>query len=240
MLSNHTIESYWASYLGLPREALSGAQTLVVSHAGLEDYHGLFAFLRHSLLVLSVPPRLLDHWRPRAADWTHDDVMQEDRLLSLVGDAAERVIGPAFVGYTDHDNFQPAHSDAVRLLGPQDAAAFAALQAACDSQDWDHGGSELGGQPVMGTFAGAQLAAVAGYSLWGDRIAHLSVVTHPQFRGQGHGRAVISGLTAEVLRRGLVPQYRTLAANTPSMVLARGLGFASYATTVAVRLKPGK
>jgi hypothetical protein len=50
---------------------------------------------------------------------------------------------------------------------------------------------------------------------------------------------VVSGLTGEVLKRGLVPQYRTLEANKSSMAIARALGFELYATTVAVRLTPG-
>jgi hypothetical protein len=34
-----------------------------------------------------------------------------------------------------------------------------------------------------------------------------------------------------------VPQYRTLAGNTPSMVIARALGFVPYAYTMAVRFR---
>jgi GNAT superfamily N-acetyltransferase len=233
-----TVEHYWSSFLGCPREALSRAQTLVVPHAGLRDYHGLFAFLRHTLLVVSVPPHLLDTWRPQVIEWSPANVMREDRLRCLVGSAAERVVGPAFVGYTEHGTFPPVHSGAVRVLGPHDGTAFAALQAVCSPREWEHGGSQLGEQPVVGAYDGEYLVAVAGYTLWGGHIAHMAVVTHPQYRGQGYGRAVVSGLTAAVLSRGLVPQYRTLEANTPSMALARALGFERYATTVAVRFRP--
>jgi GNAT superfamily N-acetyltransferase len=233
-----TVEHYWSSFLGCPREALSRPQTLVVPHAGLSDYHGLFVFLRHTLLVVSVPPHLLDTWCPQAVGWLPADVLQEDRLRCLVGDAAERIVGPAFVGYTERDTFQPAHTGEVRVLGPHDGTAFTALQAACSPLEWEHGGSQLGDQPVVGAYDGAHLVAVAGYTLWGGSIAHIAVVAHPQYRGQGYGKAVVSGLTAAVLSRGLVPQYRTLEANTPSMALARVLGFERYATTVAVRLRP--
>jgi predicted GNAT family acetyltransferase len=82
------------------------------------------------------------------------------------------------------------------------------------------------------------LVAVAGYTVWGDVIAHVAVITHPQYRRPGYGRTVVSRLTEEVLRRRLVPQYRTLEANQPSIAIAHALGFAHYATTVAVRLKP--
>jgi predicted GNAT family acetyltransferase len=66
----------------------------------------------------------------------------------------------------------------------------------------------------------------------------MAVITHPQHRGHGYGRAVVSRLTEEALHQGLGPQYRTLEANAPAMAIAHTLGFMHYATTVAVRLKP--
>jgi hypothetical protein len=39
------------------------------------------------------------------------------------------------------------------------------------------------------------------------------------------------------LNSGLVPWYQTLVANTPSVAIARALGFTQYAETLAVRLK---
>jgi len=165
-------------------------------------------------------------------------VLQEVLFQRLVGLPIELVVGPAFVGYTDALAFRPDSASSTRILESQDVRAFADLRAACHALEWEHGGCQLGSQPVVGAYAGGRLVAVAGYELWGNAIAHIAVITHPQYRGQGYGKAVVSRLTAEVLRQGLVPQYQTLETNTASLAIARGLGFERYATTVAVRLKP--
>jgi len=122
-------------------------------------------------------------------------------------------------------------------LGEEDIEALKRLQAACSSLEWEHGGSHVGDQPVIGTFDGERLVSVAGYEIWAGTIAQIAVITHPNYRGQGYGKAVVSQLTEEALNRGLVPQYRTLETNSSSMTIARELGFERYATTVAVRFK---
>ncbi len=159
-------------------------------------------------------------------------------LREIIGYPVEGVVGPAFVGYTDGAAFRPAHAEGLRFLGPQDVTMLARLQGTCSTLEWEHGGSQLSDQPVVGIFVEEHLVVVAGYELWGDVIAHIAVITHPQYRGQGYGRSVVCRLTEEVLFRGLVPQYRTLEANGASMTIARMLGFERYATTVAVRFRP--
>ena len=88
---------------------------------------------------------------------------------------------------------------------------------------------------AVGVFRGDALAALASYKLWGDRIAHIAIVTHPAHRGGGLGKAAVSAMSRVALERGLVAQYRTLCANTPSMGIARALGFQRYATTLSIR-----
>jgi RimJ/RimL family protein N-acetyltransferase len=67
-------------------------------------------------------------------------------------------------------------------------------------------------------------------------LLHIGIITHPAYRRQGHGRAVVSAISAYGLGVGLVPRYQALAANIPSVAIARALGFTHYATTLAVRL----
>jgi GNAT superfamily N-acetyltransferase len=240
LLTNPTIETadqYWSSFLGCDREVLYKKQTLVIPHADLTDYDSLFLFVRDELFLVSVPPNLLDIFRTQAAAWSRADALEESRLRSLIRVPIELVAGPAFVGYTDDRAFRPATDEDSRFLAPQDITALADLKEACGALEWEHGGSQLGEQPVVGAFDRQCLVAAAGYKVWGSVIAHISVITHPQYRGQGYGKAVVSRLTAEALNRGLAPQYQTLEANIPSMAIGQALGFERYATTVAVRLK---
>ncbi len=239
MLTSATIEvidRYWSSFFGCPRQTLYGRGTVVLAHVGLADYRGIFAFLRGESLLVSIPADLLDAVGPRVQRWLPGDLLDEDRLRHDIGYPVERIVGPAFIGYTDATVFEPASRVGVRALGRQDVPALAALRAVCTPLEWEHGGSQLEDRPVMGVYAEGRLVTVAGYQLWDVVIAHISVITHPQHRGRGYGRAAVSRLTEEVLAGGLVPQYRTLEANRSSVAIARVLGFEHYATSVAARL----
>ena len=69
------------------------------------------------------------------------------------------------------------------------------LRAACPVQEWEAGGSEFRPSTMVGAFKGQELAALAGYQLWGDQVAHIAIVTHPAFRGQGYATTAVSTLT---------------------------------------------
>jgi GNAT superfamily N-acetyltransferase len=211
--------------------------TLVVPDNESNGFHGLYCFLRNQTLIVAVSPDLLATFHPRAEGWCQADVLDIERFRRLIDYPIDQIIGPAFIGYTDRTMFCPFSAEETRLLGSEDLSSLEALQAACNALEWKHGGSQLGDQPVIGAFHGERLVSVSGYEIWDGGIAHISVVTHPQYRGQGYGKAVVSKLTDEALKRGLVPQYRTLEANKSSMALGNRLGFERYATTVAVRLK---
>jgi GNAT superfamily N-acetyltransferase len=231
------VDRYWTTFFACPRSALHSHQTHVLPHAGIGDYHGVFMLVRDDSVLASVPPALLEGMRPRLEHVTAAEALDTTRLLAILGPQVERCIGPAFVGYADVQTFRPLRTNAARLLDEHDAPALERLRAACDPVAWEHGGSKLGTHPLAGIVVHRELAALAGYEVWDAQIAHSAVVTHPTHRGKGRGRAVVSQITAEALRRGLVPQYRTLGSNTPAMAIAQALGFVPYAHSMAVRLK---
>jgi GNAT superfamily N-acetyltransferase len=145
------------------------------------------------------------------------------------------VIGPAFIGYADGGTFVGCADAEARLLDDTDAEAVADLRSSCDALEWQHGGA-ADGSTCVGIFRGARLAALASYERWGDRIAHIGIVTHPGYRGQGLARAAVSALTKVALSRNLVGQYRTLVSNKSSMAIAQRLGFQCYAMSLAIRM----
>lgn len=230
-----SIDAFWTSYYGVAQEALGAPGVRVVPHAGLAGYRGLHGFAREgSDLLISAPPERVDGLREAMDGWSLETLCDRERLRSL-GLQPRAILGPAFLGYTDARCFRPAPSLSVRRLEPEDRNAWEALRGACDDGDWEHGGGDLE-HPCAGWFEAGQLLALAHYELWGGSLAHIGVVTRPDAQGGGRGRAVVSALTGLALAEGLVPQYRTLEANRPSMALGRALGFEAYARTVAVRL----
>jgi GNAT superfamily N-acetyltransferase len=232
------VDDYWAADLGCSRTDLRSQRTLVIPHAaGLVDYHGLFMLLVGRAPIVSLPRDLYPSLHAAAARWSTADVLSSTFLCDMLGDDVDRIIGPAFIGYADGATFRALVPNTAHLLGAGDAARVAELRAACGAVEWEHGGSELGQNPAAGVYISERLVALAGYKVWGGGIAHISVISHPRYRGKGYAGAVVSTLTATVLAQGLVPQYRTLESNAPSIRVAQRLGFVRYGVSMAVRLR---
>ena len=162
---------------------------------------------------------------PRSPEWP--------AVITALRPFSRLILGPAYVGYADT---VPSLATSARAVTNADFSAVAALEIACGPEEWEHGGCDVAEQPASGVFIRGTLAALAGYEVWGGTIAHICVVTHPAFRGRGHATAAVAHLAARALQAGLVPQYRTLLSNAPSMRVARKLGFAQYGSTIAARL----
>jgi GNAT superfamily N-acetyltransferase len=232
------IDGYWAGFFGCDPAILSVPATTVVPHVGLGDYHGLWLFRRYDTLIVSVPPARLEHDRAAFGSLPAARYADLPTIYACIAAPIERVVGPVFVGYADSTTFQPVASPGARLLSAGDQQAFERFQQACPALDWEHGGSRLGSSPLVGCFVDGALVALAGYELWGERIAHIAVVTQPTARGHGFGKQVVSALAAVALEHSLIPQYRTLLSNTASLAIGAALGFQPYAESLAVRLLP--
>ena len=140
------------------------------------------------------------------------------------------MLGPAFYGYADPTTFDPVDDEA-RVLDESDESAFETLRAAVPGEEWNQGGPAFAPGWTVGRVVDGALVAVAGYDVRGGLLAHVAVVTHPDHRSAGHGRAVVSLVTERALEVGLVPQYRTADAWPWSVVLAEGLGYERFATS---------
>lgn len=241
MLSEATVSrvnAYWAEYFGCaPATLFSGSAQIIPHGPGLADYAGIYAHFRggedDGRAVISLPPERLDALRALLPAGPATPASLSAAFLAH----STAIIGPAYLGYAEAVA-APAHS--ARVLDAADAAAVRELESACDGTEWEHGGSApLDGCPLSGVFVSGRLAALAGYEVWGGSIAHISIITHPGFRGRGLGRSAVARLAARALSAGLVPQYRTLGSNLASVRVAESLGFCRYATSLAIRLPSG-
>lgn len=242
MLAAATLDAadgYWAAFLGVPRGQLRPAAPLVVPHAvGLAGYRGMYAqSFGGAAPVVSLPAELLARFGDDAAGAAAGGLVDDGRWRRVFGGRMDAVVGPAAIAYADAGTLRPSATNAdLRPLADADRSALDALRRAVTDEEWAHGGSTMQDGPVVGAFVDGALAAVAGYEVWGGRIAHLGIVSHPAHRGRGLGTAAVAGAARTALDAGLAAQYRTLASNTPSLRIARRLGFLPYATSLAVRL----
>jgi GNAT superfamily N-acetyltransferase len=96
-----------------------------------------------------------------------------------------------------------------RALFAADTAALRQLAAACDADAWEDSGITFDDPHLFGLIVdGLVVAAARGRPGWGET-AHVGVVTHPDHRGRGFGRAVVSATTAQALAEGLIVLYQT-------------------------------
>jgi GNAT superfamily N-acetyltransferase len=233
------VVAFWTAQLGCSDLQLARPGTSVVRNGpGLAGYRGVTVFSRPPACVVAVPD---DWYEPVASRVGHRppaEIFDVSLLRQRFGAAVVRVIGPAWLGYADASDFRPAPTMGTRLLTDRDLPELRRLAAACGPTAWEHSGIDPARAPLFGCHAGATLAAAGMLEPWGDRLRHLGIVTHPGHRGRGYGKAVVSAMTAHALAAGGVAQYRTLAANLPSLGIARALGFRHFAHTLAVRLTP--
>jgi GNAT superfamily N-acetyltransferase len=237
--SLQAVVAFWAAHLGCSEVQLAQPSTSVVSNGPeLASFRGATVVFRPPACVLAVPTDWYDPVASRVGHRPPAEVFDVILLGHVFGAAVDQVIGPAWLGYADASDFRPAPTMGTRLLIDQDLAALERLAAACGPTAWEHSGIDPARPPVFGCFDGEVLAAVGMLERWGDRQLQVGIVTHPDYRGRGYGKAVVSAMTAHGLASGGVLQYRTLQANLPSVGIAQALGFQRFAHTLAVRLIP--
>jgi RimJ/RimL family protein N-acetyltransferase len=144
------------------------------------------------------------------------------------------LLGPAWLAYLDRDSFRPARrADAVEPLPPGHPDLLAMLDGVPDAESAESGIAELTSEVFVVSRRGRVVAA-AGWRRWPDDVAHLGVLTAPQARGRGLGRAVASAATAHALEAHLLPQWR--ARPEPSRRIANSLGFQELGAQISIRL----
>ncbi len=222
-----TLRRYWAGKLGVDADAFEA--TGVTVGAGHGD--DVEVFVRDDAVVVGAPPALHDACE-RATGGLARAVPDDEAVGEWIGarGSVRTVLGPAFYGYVDRRSFEPVDATA-RPLDAADEAAVDRLRAAVPDEEWDQGGPAFEPGRTVGRFVDGDLVAVAGYDVWDDLVAHVAVVTHPDHRGEGNGRAAVSRVTAAALDDGLLPQYRTADAWPWSVALAEGLGYERFATS---------
>ncbi|MFD1567931.1 GNAT family N-acetyltransferase [Halolamina litorea] len=163
----------------------------------------------------------------------HADAMVVATPQDADGAAVASVHGLFVLAYVDAAAFSPVPSDA-RLLAAGDEAAFAAFRARVPDADWRRASPTFRPGRTAGLFRDGDLVATA--TLGEPPFPDVGVVVAPERRGRGHGRAVVSRVTAAAFEAdpGAVVRYRTPA--SASLALAESLGYERWAASAVLVL----
>ncbi|WP_433355801.1 GNAT family N-acetyltransferase [Microtetraspora malaysiensis] len=141
-------------------------------------------------------------------------------------------LGPAWLSYLDRTDFVPMNGEVEQL--PVEHPAVKELIVGVDQADADEAGLDAILSDAFVVRDAGEVVSGCGYRPWLDTAAHLSVLTAPRRRGQGHARVAASAAAVDALDRGLVPQWR--ARVEASRRVARALGFRELGTQLSLRL----
>jgi len=229
------VDEFWAGYFGCAPEDLNGSKTLVVPHAALQGYDGVLVFRHGSACIVSVPDAVPPVEREKLQGAPPERAFDPEFLSKTFVVWKDRISPPAWVGTCDKADFKPVATSA-RLLTARDADAIQRLAEGCGELAWKASKLVLDREPNFGVFSGNDIVAASGYLNMGGVLAYIGVVTHPQHRGKGHAKAVVSATMSYAFERDLVPMWRTPASNEAAVAVARSLGFRPYAFTLDVQL----
>jgi hypothetical protein len=229
------VVSFWAREMAVAPEVLLEGPPLTISVQSL--YNGVQLFLRDARLIVAVPEKLHEFVPRHLVRHAPETIFSVAFLEDLFRDRFEKILGPAHVAYADGSNFRGIFREGSRPLTEHDTPALELLAAGLTSGEMAQSGFDPKQFPACGVFSESVLVAAANYKIWESRLAHITVAVSAAHRGRGYAQAAVTGLSTAALAAGLVLQYRSLATNSPSLGVARALGFQKFATTLYLRLK---
>ena len=146
-----------------------------------------------------------------------------------------QVLGPSWHGFTDAAHFTPAGPGAGRRLGRGDPL-LAWLREACGEAEWAEGGFADPDGVIYGIEEDGHLAAAGNLAPFRGYPADVGLLTHPAARGRGLAKQLAVQMVGDALPAAGIIRYRALATDSPSLAIARSLGFAGYGQNLLARL----
>ena len=179
---------------------------------------------------------------PSASTRVHDlqqrsldaDLTDPATVARVIGPVTE-VVGPATLAFLDPTAVDLEHDPRVTLV-PAGHQSVRHLVAASGPDNAEESGILDVESAVAVWQVAGRVVAASGYRVWHGQLGHLSVLVDPAFRGRGLGRAVAARAADEVVRAGLVPQWRARSTLVASRQIARSLGFVELGRQASYRL----
>lgn len=229
------LEEYWFDDLGCSESDLESGKTKIFAHGAMEGYSGVLFFSSNNSTIISAPKYLIEELKKNIFNIDSFISFETNFISRILGDKLDRIIGPAFIGKIDNKSFAPIYDPNTRVLGSTDWTLVETLLQTCTPIEIDHSSIEKN-QPMVGVFIGSALVGVAGYEILEGKVAHIGILTDPNYRGQGIAKKALSKITEMALATNLGVQYQTLDSNIASVKCAERLGFSRFATTIAARI----
>lgn len=230
----------WAEQFGCSIEELHTVGTEVLPEEEFVGSHAIHiwtimqhAFARHD-------PALTPILRNALAKGPNPVALTATHLAPTLNTYEIKKIEDSVLTYLYAPDLQPTPTPSpfdLRPLTLDDADALATMQAACHPDEVEEGEVSVEDEIGFGIFLDSALATVAtGFRLTG--FMDIGVLTHPDFRRRGLGKAAVTALCRWCIDHDIIAQYRCRVDNTGSRNIAARLGFNLIFAQQSIYLSP--
>jgi hypothetical protein len=225
-----TIYKNWTDSFGCPLASAWQSGTTLSSGEKLKEvkvvalaYIGKHTFVEYDAAI-EEEIKLVINNLPANKSLSGDDFQ---RLWGSTRIKARDMVHVHYLYPPDLPDFSPPSGFSLRQLSIEDSNAMEVLHNFNSKEEVDSGYVEVTHQVAFGCFAGEQMvAAASGYERTG--FLDIGVLTHPQFRRLGLGKAVVGAICEWSVENNMIAQYRYDVENRGSQRVAESLNFQFY------------
>lgn len=223
----NVIDTFWARRFGCLLSDIQTPGAHVVCREDVDPNRMAVLELAHATLVraTSEHEELLTAWANSLAE---NAPRSADAVANAIPDKIWKVSPSEKVLYLNPAEFRPFPRPEVRQLTLEDSADLTRMHRGCTLSEQQAGEVSIDHPAIFGAYVKDQLIAAASLIDQGQTISDVGVLVHRDFRKQGYGRSVVSGLCEWGLENGRIVQYWRLCSNTGSVHIADSLGFREY------------
>ena len=237
------VYGYWAKRFSCDREDFAHPGTSAIKEVELAGSDRIYIYHINKKSVVRIAPALAKQVG-LPDGYKRDTVsLTVNELQFMVGEKCRVELKSTLLDcYLDPVDFRPftAQGDfkARRLHPENDISHLHSLYDACTEEDLDAADIYVDDpDPVIyGLFEKERLVAYASFRYWDEIIADIGVLIHPNYRGRGLGKAVVSALCEWCIRNEVVPMYRVFSDHQHSLRIAQALGFKEMVIIETVKL----
>ena len=205
-----TVRDYWIERFELDPGDWDRACTVLLGGAAFAGSDEIYVYDFGEMTLVRMDPAKVDR-----LDWPAEITsikLTADALPTLAREGFPlRAGGSGLNLYLEPSRFRPfglpEGLTLRRVELPADRVVVDALLAACSEEEVEDAEiyEDQPDEVVYGAFHEDRLVAYAGFRRWGERTADIGILTHPEYRQRGIGKAAVSKLTEWCLTNDVVP-----------------------------------
>lgn len=226
----------WAERYGRTVEDLRRPGTEIMPEDDLANSNAIHVWTIGKRAFARMDPACEGLVRRALAAQPEGTALSAGHLSAAITSHSIRKIQNSMLFYLYPPNLHPVSSGdgfVRRQLTEDDVDALSTLQAACTAAETEEAEVSVEDEIGFGCFSGTRLVSIAtGFRLTG--FMDIGVLTRPDYRQQGLGKACVSALCRWCIENDVIAQYRCRARNTGSRSIAEGLDFDLFFTQQSV------